>query len=203
MKKVAITGGLSSGKSTVCRLFKELGAYVVSADEIVHHLLTSDPKIQEKVVDLLGPDILEQGKLSKKAIAKKVFSHLKQLKSLEHLLHPPVLHEIQRQYQAVKNNSKYSLFIAEVPLLYESQSESLFDVVVVTLAKENLCKKRSKLEETAFADRILRQMPPEEKAAKADFILLNNESVEDLKIKVTNLTNKLCSKGDSLFNESR
>jgi dephospho-CoA kinase len=147
LKKVAITGGISSGKSTACRIFKEFGAFVVSADEIAHQLLASDPKIQEEIVNLLGSDVLIQGKLDRQTIAEKVFSQLKKLNALEHLLHPRILHEIQRQYQAIKSNPKYSLFVAEVPLLYETQSESLFDFVVVILAKEDLCKKRSTLEE--------------------------------------------------------
>ena len=193
MKKIAITGGLSSGKSTACRIFKELGAYVVSADEIVHHLLASDSKIQAEIVELLGSDVLVHGKLSRPTIAKKVFSHVKKLNSLEHILHPPVLHEIQRQYQAIKDNPKYSLFIAEIPLLYETKSESLFDFVVAIVTREDLCKNRSGLEEATFAKRMLRQIPPDEKEAKADFSLLNNEGIEELKIKTANLTNKLCS----------
>ncbi len=193
MKKIAITGGLSSGKSTVCRIFKEFGAYVVFADEIVHHLLASDSKIQQELVKLLRPDVLIQGKLSRQAIAEKVFSHTETLNSLEHILHPPVFNEIRKQYQAIKENPKYSLFVAEIPLLYETKSESLFDFTIIVLAKEDLCKKRSQLKNTAFTKRMLRQMPLEEKKAKADFSLLNNEGIEELKIKVENLTNKLCS----------
>ena len=55
LRKVAITGGLSCGKSSVCRIFKELGAYVVSADKIVHQLLSPDTNLGQKVIKLIGP----------------------------------------------------------------------------------------------------------------------------------------------------
>ena len=55
LKKVAVTGGLSCGKSSVCRIFKELGAYVVSADKIVHQLLSPDANLGQKIVQLIGP----------------------------------------------------------------------------------------------------------------------------------------------------
>lgn len=195
MKKIAITGGVSSGKSTVCRLFKDLGSYVVSADEIVHNLLASDPVIKQKTIDLLGSDILINNQLNRKAIAEKVFSNPNKLKSLELILHPTVLHEIELQYQAVKNNPKYNLFIAEIPLLCEVECESLFDFIVVVLAEEKICKERfekiKQQDSKDFSKRMLRQMPPEEKAAKAHFLLFNNEGLEELKNNVAELTTKI------------
>ncbi|MES2199721.1 MAG: dephospho-CoA kinase [Chlamydiota bacterium] len=197
MKKIAITGGLSSGKSTVCQFLTELGAYVVSADEIVHNLLSSDPNVYQKVVDLLGSDVLVNNQLNREAIAEKVFSQPKMLQSLESILHPLVLLEIELKYQTVKNNPKYNLFVAEIPLLYETNNEILFDAVVVVLAKEELCKKRfikeKKQDHAKFTQRMLRQMPLQEKAARANFILLNNGNLANLKNEVLNLASKLHS----------
>lgn len=188
MKKIAITGSLSSGKSTVCQFLTELGAYVISADEIVHNLLSSDSNIRQKVVDLLGSDVLVNNQLNREAIAEKVFSQPTMLQSLESILHPLVLREIELKYQAVKNNPKYNFFVAEIPLLYETKNEALFDVVVVVLAKESLCKKRfieeKKQDNAKFSERMLRQMPQQEKAAKAHFVLLNNGTLAELKNEV-------------------
>ncbi len=194
MKKVVVTGGVASGKSTVCQLFKELGAYVVSADEIVHDLLTSDVGVQKKIVDLLGPEVIIDGQLNRQAIAQKVFPHTETLTKLEHILHPLVLHEIERQYQITKQDSKYDLFVVEIPLLYETNTEYLFDFVIVVLAEEKLCKERfyrHKKQDESFAQRMFRQISPEKKAAKANFLLLNNGCVEELKKEVIRLKNKI------------
>ena len=197
MRKVAITGGISSGKSTACRFLKEFGAYVVSTDEIVHYLLSSNVKIHEKICNLLGPDVLIDGQLDKQAIANKVFSQPETLKSLESILHPEVFHEIESQYQTVKNDPKYKLFIVEIPLLYETHSENLFDFVVVILSEEKLCKERfvrdKKHTQQSFLHRMLRQMSPQEKASKAHFLLLNNGHLEELRNEVIKLATKLCS----------
>ncbi len=197
MKKTAITGGLSSGKSTVCQFLKELGAYVVSADEIVHNLLSSDQNVYQKVVDLLGSDVLVNNQLNREAIAQKVFSQPKMLQSLESILHPLVFLEIELKYQSIKNDPRYNLFVAEVPLLYETNNEILFDSVVVVLAKEELCKKRfykeEKQDNAKFTQRMLRQMPLQEKAKKANFTLLNNGNLANLKNEVVKLASKLHS----------
>lgn len=197
MKKVAITGGISSGKSTVCRLLASQGSYIVDSDKIVHHLLSSDTQIREKVIGLLGEDILTEGQIDRSIVASKVFSHPETLKSLELILHPAVFDEMERQYQTVKNDPNYILFVAEVPLLYETQSAPLFDAVAVVLAEKDLCKKRfiesTKNSGENFDRRMQRQMQPSQKAAKAQFVLINNGSLQDLEEQVTNFLTKLRS----------
>lgn len=193
MIKIAVTGGLSSGKSTVCRFLTELGAYSVSADEIVHSLLADNEEIRQKVVHLLGPSVLTKGKLDRQAIAGKVFSHSETLKSLESILHPTVFHEIESRYQAIKNNSNYNLFVAEVPLLYETKSEALFDSVIAVLTSKKELHKKRLLEDAVFMERLSHQMSPEDKATKADFVLFNNGSLEDLKNEVTKIAEKICN----------
>ena len=173
LRKIAVTGGLSSGKSTVCRLLAEKGAYIVDTDKIVHSLLLSDPKIREQVVSLLGSSIVVDDKIDRKAIADKVFSHPETLKSLELILHPAVFHELELQYQNEKDNPKYNLFVAEVPLLYETESTKLFDFIIVVLSEKELCIdrfiKNHKGSNQSFNQRMQRQMQPSQKAAKAQY----------------------------------
>jgi dephospho-CoA kinase len=201
-----VTGGLSSGKSTVCRFLTELGAYFVSADEIVHSLLSTNEEVQRKVARLLGPEVMVQGQLNRQEISKKAFSEPKTLKSLELILHPLVFHEMELRYQTVKNNPSYKLFVAEVPLLYETKMEHLFDFVITVLASEDRCKKRFS-DKSYFEERNSLQMPSQDKANRADFVLMNNSSLEDLKNEVAKIAVKLQSiqmqKGDFLINESR
>lgn len=194
MKKVAVTGGLASGKSSVCRILESHGAYVVSADEIVHQLLSSNTAIGLQVVNKLGSDIITNNHLDRKKIAKIVFSDPEKLRALEEILHPKVFEEIEKQYQMMKNSS-YTLFAAEVPLLYESDGEKYFDAVIAVLSDASLCKMRFQKEGNVkpeeFLLRMSHQLPPVEKAAKADFIIINNGSLVELKSHVESLIPKL------------
>lgn len=197
LRKIAVTGGVSAGKSTVCRFLADRGAYIVDTDKIVHTLLSSDSQIRKQVINLLGAGVLLDDRINRKAIADKVFSDPETLKSLELLLHPAVFREMQLQYQRVKDDPKYSLFVAEVPLLYETESSKLFDCIVVVLSERQLClnrfTKESKGSPKSFDQRMERQMMPAEKAAKADFVLINNDSMENLENQVTKLLTKIRS----------
>src|ERR1700733_7337913 len=120
LRKIAVTGGLSCGKSSVCRIFKELGATVVSADEIVHQLLSPQVSFGQQVIMLMGPDIVVKGQIDRSRIAKKVFNNRTLLNSLEKILHPAVNNEIENLYQTALAKHKDKIFVAEIPLLYES-----------------------------------------------------------------------------------
>jgi dephospho-CoA kinase len=184
LRKVAITGGLACGKSSVCRSFKELGAYVVSADEIVHQLLSSTEILGQQVIALLGEEILVEGKIDRRIVADMVFKDSKLLYSLEHLIHPCVLKEIEKQYQQVCNQGKASLFIAEIPLLFEVAQEKNFDVTIAIWADPKVCKERFTIA-TGYANdeydrRMVNQLPSEEKAKRANYVIDNSGNKEQM-----------------------
>ncbi|NGX37194.1 MAG: Dephospho-CoA kinase [Chlamydiae bacterium] len=188
LKKVAITGGLSSGKTSVCEILKKKGAYVISADEIVHQLLDPQSKIGQEIVSLLGEDILTDTQFNRALIAKKVFNNTETLKSLEKILHPAVLEEVEKHYNQVKDQKKFTLFIAEIPLLYEIESHHLFDTVVTVITDPKTAKRRFQ-EKTnhsvqEFENRMAHQLPPAEKSAKADFTIQNDGDFAQLEKQV-------------------
>ncbi len=187
LRKLAVTGGLSSGKTTVCKILESLGAYYVSADQIVHKLLSPKTTIGKKIIDLLGPDILNGDQFDRAKIAKKVFSQKNKLDALEQILHPAVIDEIKAFYNQIKKTDKHSLFVAEVPLLFESESHLFFDAVLAVVADPEICKKRFHSAEEEFENRMARQWDMKKKAAKADFTISNNGSLEELKKNVTQL----------------
>ncbi|MBS0652759.1 MAG: dephospho-CoA kinase [Verrucomicrobia bacterium] len=195
LKKVAVTGGLSSGKSTVCRLFEELGSYAVSADIIVHQLLSPDTAVGQQVINLLGSDIVRDRQFDRKKIADKVFSDPDSLRALEKILHPAVFDEIKAKYLQIQNEQKYSLFVAEIPLLYESESEDFYDAVIAVMADPAICRQRFKehrqQEDLEFDRRMNRQLSPMHKAAKAQFLIENNGSIDELKQNVANIYSQL------------
>lgn len=201
LNKVAVTGGLSCGKSSVCRILKELGAHVVSADEIVHQLLSPNTNLGQQIIKLLGDDIVVNGQIERNIIAKRVFSNQSLLLSLEKLLHPAVLDEIERQYQQVKDQYRVPLFVAEIPLLFEVAGEANFNFVIDVWTDPKICRKRFK-EATGYEDdeydkRMARQMSPKEKAKRADYIIENNGSMEEMQCAVERVFNKLVSKSNS------
>lgn len=202
LKKVAVTGGLSCGKSSVCHIFKRLGAYVISTDKIVHQLLSFNTKIGQEVVSLLGTDVLVNKKIDRSQVAKIVFENIKLLHALEAIIHPAVYEDLNRQYQQQKNSlHPPPLFVAEIPLLFESEAEENFDVIIVVTAEKNVCLKRFK-EKTKyplkeFDKRAARQLPLLEKASKANYIIVNNGSLKNLKQVTSKLYQELTKRDPS------
>lgn len=191
LKKIAVTGGLAAGKTTVCQLFKELGAYVVSADEIVHQLLSPDTAVGQQVISLLGSDIVSGQEFDRKKIAAKVFTKPDLLRALEEILHPAVFDEIEQRYRQAQKEEKYPLFIAEIPLLFESEREGRFDAVINVYTDTNISLQRF-MHQThqpaeEFEKRMIRQIEPGKKSAKASYIIENNGELKQLKTTVKTL----------------
>lgn len=194
LKKVAVTGGLSCGKSSVCRLFKDLGAYVMSADEIVHQLLSPETQIGQEVIKLIGFDSVVEGQIDRKVIAKKVFNQPKLLHSLENILHPAVHNAIESEYKRLTAEGKKGLFVAEIPLFFESRSIHDYDAVIAVIASDDVAEARFVQEghsKEEFHKRMSRQIAPQEKARRADFVIRNDGSWEDLKRAVKEIYNTL------------
>ncbi len=197
MKKVAITGGLASGKTTVCELFKKLGAYVVNADEIVHDLLSSSPLIRQAALRIVDSSGNCDQELDRRAIAREVFKDPQKLRCLEALLHPEVFRAIERQYEIAKKSGKYPLFVAEIPLFYESKDTPYYDAVICVLVDPELAKKRFSLRgeypPEEFDRRMKRQLSTETKAQKAHYTLDNSGSLTLLEKHVSELFSLLTS----------
>lgn len=189
LKKIAITGGISSGKTTVSKFFKEFGAKLVCADAIVHDLLSHNISIKEAIRNHFGDEVFVKDEIDRDKLADSVFSHPKQLNILEKLLHPKVKENIHTSYTLAKNQN-FSLFVAEVPLLFEVEGESDYDSVVLvdTPIDESLkryCAKGGS--EAQFYARLKRQMPLNEKRIKADHTINNAGSLDQTKAQALKL----------------
>jgi dephospho-CoA kinase len=186
LRKVAITGGLSCGKSSVCHLLKELGASVVSADKIVHQLLSSDTNPGQEVIQLLGKSILlPDGKFDRSRIARIVFQKPKLLQELEKIIHPAVYNEIEQIYQKQQSSTNPPpLFIAEIALLFESGGEKNYDATVAVIANPEICfqrfTKKTGQGREEFNNRVARQLPLLEKALRANYVIMNSGSLSNL-----------------------
>lgn len=199
MKKVAITGVLSCGKSSVCRFLQNLGAHVVSADAIVHNLYHENEEVKQKLVHLFGEDIKVSGEIDRRRIAEKVFQQPEQLKKLEEMIHPHVNRAIEAQYRQLQQNPSNTaiLFVAEIPLLLEATPEEVrqYDAVVVVTSDKEACLQRFQAKtgqgEDEYKRRMQRQLTQEEKAARADYIIDNRGSLAELEQAATDLYKEL------------
>jgi dephospho-CoA kinase len=176
---VAITGGIGAGKSTALASFRRHGAATVSSDEIVHHLLRSDPEVQAALVGRFGDEILgADGVPDRERIALRVFRDREALDFLEQLLHP----RVSREYLAWREQlatlpDPPRVCVTEVPLLYEVGADARFDKVVVVTAPAKLREARRGGRRD---DRESRLLPDREKAKRADFVYVNTGTPAEL-----------------------
>jgi dephospho-CoA kinase len=177
---VAVTGPFASGKSTFVRILGELGAETVSADEIVHDLLAKDKETITRVVGRFGRDVLEERGVDRGALGRKVFGDREALQDLEEIVHPLVRRETRRRI----GDSGAFLFVAEIPLLFEGGRSGAFDYTVTVTAPEE--RRRAWAAERGVDQAALRaiearQLPPEEKARRADVVVQNDGGLDKLR----------------------
>jgi dephospho-CoA kinase len=176
---VAITGGIGAGKSTALESFRRHGAATVSSDEIVHHLLRSDPEVKQALTARLGDEILgPDGAPDRERIALRVFKDREALDFLEKLLHPLVSREyLAWREQLSRLPGRPKVCVTEVPLLYEVGADTRFDKVVVITAPAKLREARRG---GRTDDRESRLIPDREKVKRADFAYVNTGTPEQL-----------------------
>jgi len=180
MKKIAITGSLGTGKSTILKILQNLGFSTFSCDEVVKNLY-KNPDIQKKIIEIFGKEILSiDGKLNKKKILEKILEDNKLKEKLESLFHPLVKEKL---LEFIRERKEEKIIFAEVPLLFEAGWEDLFDEIwVITCSpltqKERILRKG--LEEKLGEKLLKLQLSLKEKEKKAHKIIFSEKSFEEL-----------------------
>lgn len=183
---IGLTGGIGSGKSTVSALLAERGAVVIDADAIVHELQAPGQPVLAGMVERFGPEILRaDGALDRQAVADIVFADTAALADLSSIVHPAVGAEIARRMEAEATTDH--LVVLDVPLLVESGRDDMAALVVVDvdpdLALARLVAGRGMTEADARS-RMARQASREERRARADHVIDNSGTMEDLRRRV-------------------
>jgi dephospho-CoA kinase len=193
---VAITGSIGAGKSSALDAFRRHGAATVSSDEIVHHLLKSDPEVKRALVEHFGDEILDgDGVPDRQRIAQRVFRDRKALAWLEKLLHPLVSREyLTWREQLAKLPNPPLVTVTEVPLLYEVSAESRFDKIVAITAPRKLREARRG---GPADDREARLLPDHEKVKRADYAYANTGTPDELDAWVQALMETLAEENDA------
>lgn len=173
---VAITGGIGSGKSTVCDILRSLGYEVYSADQISHELY-KDENIQEKIKKIF-PECIVEGEIDRKILAEIVFSDQSKKRKLEQMFHPKVIQRLKERM----SESPEKIVFAEIPLLFEGGFENEFDRVIVVIRplKDRIksVMERDGLSELEVMARIKNQYNYEENSFSAHSIVYNQGDKE-------------------------
>ncbi|MCK5306644.1 MAG: dephospho-CoA kinase [Candidatus Omnitrophica bacterium] len=196
MKVIGVTGSYKSGKSTVSRMFWELGARIIDADKMGHEALLPQKETYERVVTVFGRGILDKsGRIDRKKLAAIVFSNAGRLNKLNKIIHPEVIGRIKNEIAEAKIEVPQPVIIVEAPLLYEAGiTRMMSKIIVVDLSYERQIKRAFESgigSQGEIKERISSQMPLDEKKRLADFIINNNGSMEETKRQVETIWKKI------------
>lgn len=185
MKVIALTGGIGSGKSRVARLLGELGAAVISADEIAREVTAPGTPAHRAVVEAFGPEVLlADGSLDRRALAARVFADEEARRRLEAITHPEIRREMARRLEALRSGSPPPpAAVLEIPLLFETGRQHEFDEVWVVWAPREArisrVMARDGVRREDVEARMRAQLPLEEKVKLADVVIDNGGGWEE------------------------
>lgn len=177
MLRVGLTGGIATGKSTLAKIFERLGARVIDADAIAHHLQRPHTPIWEGIVEAFGQKILRADQsIDRGQLGRIVFSDGKKRALLEQMVHPAILAKEEKLLAEWERSGKVPIAVVEEALMIETGSFRRFDQVVLVVAAEEAqierLRKKGFTEEEALS-RIRSQMPLSEKVPFADYLIDN------------------------------
>jgi dephospho-CoA kinase len=180
---VGLTGSIGAGKSTVADLFEQEGIPVLRADTIARELMTNDPAMRAEIVAAFGPDAYVDGALNRSWLARQVFGDEEKLATLNGIVHPRTIATQGMRARRLFDEGK-RVVACEAALIFETDGEGRFDYIVVVDADQELRYARAAgrdgatLEQVRARDEM--QMPAQHKVERADFVIRNNDGLEQL-----------------------
>jgi dephospho-CoA kinase len=196
MLRVGLTGSIATGKSTVGMMFIELGCHLIDADRITHQLLEPGQAVHAAVLKAFGEHILTQdGTIDRKILGEIVFKDPQARSKLNGLVHPAVIQRQREWLNEMEVKDPSGISIVDAALMIEVGTYKNYDKVIVVTCRPEVQKKRlrarSGLSEEEAEARIRSQMPLEEKARHADFVIDNSGDLAVTRRQVAEVNSKL------------
>ncbi|WP_341278705.1 dephospho-CoA kinase [Paenibacillus sp. FSL H8-0537] len=177
--RIGLTGGIATGKSTVAHLLVELGALLVDADQVAREVVLPGEPALAAVASAFGQAVLHKdGTLDRAALGQIVFNNKAKLGQLEAILHPAIRATMQQRMADYERQHQDTLVVADIPLLYETEQEHLYEGVLVVYVPEHIqlerLMARNNVDEQEARRRIGLQMDMEEKKRRATWVIDNS-----------------------------
>lgn len=179
LKVIGLTGGIASGKSTVLKWFEDKNVFVIDADKVNHDLLNNNSKVINKIAEVFGQRVINNGKIHRERLGKLVFSDNVQRQMLENILHPLIYKQIKN---TIEMNLSEPLIVLDIPLLFETNFDNLCDITIVVYATKEIqihrLMQRNQMNKIDAINRIDSQMSMDEKAKRATYIIDNTKTID-------------------------
>ncbi|KHO62135.1 dephospho-CoA kinase [Thermoanaerobacter sp. YS13] len=190
MQVIGLTGGIASGKSTVSKLLKKMGAVVIDADIVSREIMVKGSEAYNKIVEYFGKEILkEDGEIDRKKLGNIVFADRRKLKKLNEITHPIIIERIKEKIEEERKKNQQKAIVLDAALLIEMKLYKMVDevwlVVVDSKTQIKRIMERDKLSYKDAINRIKSQMPLDEKMKYADFIINNSKDFKAMEKQVT------------------
>jgi dephospho-CoA kinase len=190
---VGLTGGIGAGKTEALGAFARAGAATVATDEVVHELLKS-AELRDALVERWGLQIAPSGEIDRRRVGEIVFERPEELEWLESELHPRVGKRLEAWRASLPLD--VGLAVVEIPLLFETGMEKIFDTVVSVVADDELREQRlAGGGLVGLGGRLGRQLSQDEKAARATHVVRNDGTLAELHAKIADLARELTENG--------
>lgn len=180
MLRVALTGGIGSGKSLVGEILEELGALVIDSDQLAREVIERGSPGYEEVITAFGDSILSEGQIDRAKLAAVVFKEEDLRKKLESIIHPLVREAAEK---LAKNLPSGAILVNQIPLLVESDGAKRFDYVITVSADEEIRRERLRLrglKDYEITERMAAQVADLDREKIANYILRNDGSIDEL-----------------------
>jgi dephospho-CoA kinase len=178
--RVALTGGIGSGKSLVGEILEELGALVIDSDQLAREVIERGSPGYEEVITAFGDSILSQGQIDRAKLAAVVFKEEDLRKKLESIIHPLVREAAEK---LARNLPSGAILVNQIPLLVESDGAKRFDYVITVSADEEIRRERLRLrglKDYEITERMAAQVADLDREKIANYILRNDGSIDEL-----------------------
>jgi len=188
-KVIGVSGGIGSGQSTVCEIFKKLGCKVINVDEKAKQVIQKNKTVQTEIKKEFGNKVFyRDGTLNRKLLASIVFNDENKTQTLNRIVHPRMVADVVEEMESARFSGRYPLIIVDAALIYEISIEKLFDAVIVVFSNQNQRIKRVMQRDNVQKEEVIarmdRQIPLAEKQKWADYVIDNRGEIPDLEKQV-------------------